>query len=299
MSVVATAPVAIQTCPQDVPSLPAWFAEVTLLAHHLRRQGILDALCDQVHLARGRMGQYEVIDFLGRALWLCYQRRADPRGVFSSVWPPLPVPSWRSLAGSGCLTAARSLASSPLSMSRVCKRCEPSLSRTASRMNSRQEHVRWLVGSQGAAAGDHRCRCHATSGPPARPGHQPRVPHPQAAAARRSVPRAHRAQAWRSRAHPHHHLAGPHPAVAGHLPGSGQWRLRGRAEAACQVVTQYLQQRSAARKGCCGLDGLYGNASVLIRIQQAGLGFLTRAKEYQLLTHPRSRPGWRARATSN
>ncbi|HEY6541726.1 MAG TPA: hypothetical protein VIZ18_12345, partial [Ktedonobacteraceae bacterium] len=31
----------------------------------------------------------------------------------------------------------------------------------------------------------------------------------------------------------------------------------------------------------------YGNASVLTRIQQAGLGFLTRAKEYQLLTHPR------------
>jgi hypothetical protein len=32
---------------------------------------------------------------------------------------------------------------------------------------------------------------------------------------------------------------------------------------------------------------LYGNASVLTRIQQAGLGFLTRARDYQLLTHPK------------
>ena len=66
MTVVATAPasVAIQTCPQDVPSLPAWFAEVTLLARHLIQRGILDAVCEQVHLARGRAGHCEVIDFL-------------------------------------------------------------------------------------------------------------------------------------------------------------------------------------------------------------------------------------------
>src|SRR6266699_3986198 len=64
MSVVATASIEIQTCPQDVPSLPAWFAEVTLVARHLAQRGILDALCDQVHLARGRAGEYEVIDFL-------------------------------------------------------------------------------------------------------------------------------------------------------------------------------------------------------------------------------------------
>jgi hypothetical protein len=57
---------------------------------------------------------------------------------------------------------------------------------------------------------------------------------------------------------------------------------------ACQVVTRYLQSRGIPlSQGLLRLDGLYGNASVLIRIQQAGLGFLTRAKEYQLLAHPR------------
>ena len=64
MTVVATALVDIQTSPQEVPSLPAWFAEVTLLARHLAQRGILDAVCEQVHLARGRAGHYEVIDFL-------------------------------------------------------------------------------------------------------------------------------------------------------------------------------------------------------------------------------------------
>src|SRR6516225_6286141 len=64
MSVVAAASIEIHTCPQDVPSLPAWFAEVTLVARHLTQRGILDSLCDQVHLARGRAGEYEVIDFL-------------------------------------------------------------------------------------------------------------------------------------------------------------------------------------------------------------------------------------------
>ena len=95
MTVVATAPasVAIQTCPQEVPSLPAWFAEVTLLAHHLTQRGILDAVCEQVHLARGRAGHYEVESRLSKH--------------FSSTWHLLPIPLWRFLAVSGFRTARR------------------------------------------------------------------------------------------------------------------------------------------------------------------------------------------------
>jgi hypothetical protein len=81
MSAAATACVEIHTCPHDVPSLPAWFAEVTLLTHHLTRRGVLTALCEKVHLSRGRMGRYEVIDFLAVLAGLCHQRRADPRRI--------------------------------------------------------------------------------------------------------------------------------------------------------------------------------------------------------------------------
>ncbi len=57
-------PVSIQTSAQSVPSTPSWFGEVTLMAHHLQRQGVLAAIEEQVHFARRRFGHYGVIDFL-------------------------------------------------------------------------------------------------------------------------------------------------------------------------------------------------------------------------------------------
>jgi hypothetical protein len=56
--------VEIHTTPAPQPSIPPWFAEVVLIAGHLRRQSLLDALSTQVHLVRGRFGRYEVTDFL-------------------------------------------------------------------------------------------------------------------------------------------------------------------------------------------------------------------------------------------
>lgn len=96
MSVAATTSVEIHTCPQDVPSLPAWFGEVTSLAHHLTRHGVFDALCEQVHLSRGRMGHYEVIDFLAvlfgyaisgeRTLAALFERAAPFAGPFMALF---------------------------------------------------------------------------------------------------------------------------------------------------------------------------------------------------------------------
>jgi hypothetical protein len=40
------------------------FEEVTLIVHYLRRQGVLDAICERVRFARRRFGRYEVIDFV-------------------------------------------------------------------------------------------------------------------------------------------------------------------------------------------------------------------------------------------
>ena len=54
----------IHTRPEERPSVPAWFAEVVVLARHLATTGLLEAFADQVHLKRGRFGTYEAIDFL-------------------------------------------------------------------------------------------------------------------------------------------------------------------------------------------------------------------------------------------
>jgi hypothetical protein len=56
-------PVTIQTSSESVPSVPAWFGEVSIMAHHLTHLGVLAALCERVRFARRRFGQYEVIDF--------------------------------------------------------------------------------------------------------------------------------------------------------------------------------------------------------------------------------------------
>jgi hypothetical protein len=54
----------IHTSPVDRPSVPAWFAEVVLVARHLAKKELLDAIAHQVRLRRGRFGTYEAIDFL-------------------------------------------------------------------------------------------------------------------------------------------------------------------------------------------------------------------------------------------
>src|SRR6266699_3824707 len=56
--------VSIQTEASLIPSVPAWFGEVALVAHTLTRQGLLAAISERVRFARKRFGTFEVIDFL-------------------------------------------------------------------------------------------------------------------------------------------------------------------------------------------------------------------------------------------
>ncbi len=64
MNSIADSAVTIQTSSQFIPSTPPWLGEVALLVHHLRKQGVLSAICERVRFARRRFGHYEVIDFV-------------------------------------------------------------------------------------------------------------------------------------------------------------------------------------------------------------------------------------------
>jgi hypothetical protein len=64
MTSISDSAVTIQTSSQSVPSTPAWFGEVALTAHYLKRQGVLSAIEQRVRFARRRFGHYEVIDFV-------------------------------------------------------------------------------------------------------------------------------------------------------------------------------------------------------------------------------------------
>src|SRR5438132_5792638 len=64
MTSISYSPVTIQASSQSMPSTPCWFGEATLIVHYLRRQGVLDAIAEEVRFARRRFGCYEVIDFV-------------------------------------------------------------------------------------------------------------------------------------------------------------------------------------------------------------------------------------------
>src|SRR5205807_5494805 len=58
----------VHTSPEERPSVPAWFAEVVIVAQHLATKRLLDAFAHQVRLVRGRFGTYEPLDFLALLL---------------------------------------------------------------------------------------------------------------------------------------------------------------------------------------------------------------------------------------
>jgi len=76
----------------------------------------------------------------------------------------------------------------------------------------------------------------------------------------------------------------------GTFSGAGNGAYGAELDAACGVIVTYLQAKGLTpAQALLRLDGLYGNASPLARVQRAGLGFVTRGRDYQLLDHPKVR----------
>src|SRR5260370_10141608 len=87
MNSITDSVVTIQTSSQSLPSTPCWLGEVVLLIHHLRKQGVLSAIAQQVHFARRRFGHYEVIDFVAAALGSSTRGEPPPRALYRQHTP--------------------------------------------------------------------------------------------------------------------------------------------------------------------------------------------------------------------
>jgi hypothetical protein len=73
----------------------------------------------------------------------------------------------------------------------------------------------------------------------------------------------------------------------GSYGGAGNGDVKGELEQACRVIKRYLEQRGLnVAHGLVRLDGLYGSASYLSIVQQAGLGYILRCRDYHLLREP-------------
>ena len=105
---IANPCIEVQTSCEDRPSVPAWFAEVVLIAQYLTQQGVLETLAQQVRLVRERFGQYEVIDYLvllfgyaisgERTLEAFYERLQPFAGPFMALFDRDQLPARSTLS---------------------------------------------------------------------------------------------------------------------------------------------------------------------------------------------------------
>ena len=77
----------VHTLPLDRPSVPAWFAELVIVARHLAKKELLKAFAHQVRLLRGRFGRYEPIDFLALLIGYAISGERTLADFFERVAP--------------------------------------------------------------------------------------------------------------------------------------------------------------------------------------------------------------------
>jgi hypothetical protein len=75
------------TTVQPNPVIPTWLPEALLLGQWWRSTGLLEQVQQQVRASRGRMGQYEVCDFVLLLLVYAVSGEASLAGFFQALTP--------------------------------------------------------------------------------------------------------------------------------------------------------------------------------------------------------------------
>jgi hypothetical protein len=286
MSTLTTA-VDMQSCPQEVPSVPSWFPEVIILARHFAQRGFLEAISNQVRLARGRTGHYDVIDFM--AILLGYAASGEPTlEAFFERLAPFAAP-FMALFGRERLPHRSTLSRFLADVNAACLHalrqlfehavCQHGFTTdTLGGLFDRHGHQLLLfdVDATRQVARQRPLTLHQDFPTPRRrmaavcaPGYTGRK-RGEVVRTRTTILQAH-TQQW-----------------LGTFSGAGNGDYGAELESACHVITAYLQAKGLSpAQALLRLDGLYGTASPLARIQHAGLGFLSRGRDYQLLDHPK------------
>jgi hypothetical protein len=279
---IASGPVTIQTSSQCVPSTPGWMGEVALIAHYLRKQGVLSAIAEQVRFARRRFGRYEVLDFVAvllgyaisgeRTLEVFYQRLAPWADAFMALFGREQLPARSTL--SRFLAA---LSPEPVEALRTLF-----LSDLLARPLDNEEHVaglwdrqgaRWLVFDVDGTREAARQRALPKSSDRALPQRRLRPLCAPGYTGRK------RGEVVRTRttvlqAHTHQWLA------SFGNPGNGQYREELRRAVA--AIRSYVQAHGFPEDhAILRLDGQYGTGAVVSEL--AGFSYVRRGKDYRLL----------------
>jgi hypothetical protein len=282
MSSTSPPSVTIQASPEPVPAVPTWFGEVTLLAHHLNRQKILERISEQVRFARRRFGRYEVIDFLAVLSGHAVSSERTLEGFYEQIQPW--ASTFMALFGRDHLPARSTLSRFLAALDQTAVEAlrtlflEDLLARSLEKEEQTggltdRTGTQWLVfdvdGTREAA------RQRALPQTPDRPAAQRRLrPLCAPGYTGRKRGEAVRTRTTVLQAHTHQWLG-----TFGN-PGNGEYRaeLR-RAVAAIQSCLKAYHHPEACT--LLRLDGQYGTGAVLADL--AGLPFVMRGRDYQIL----------------
>lgn len=266
-------------------ALPPWLAEVLLLGEYWRRTGLLDRLQTQVKVNRGRMGQYEVCDFVlillayavsGLAtLQSFFEQLESVKPVLMSVWQRQRCPVASTLSrflgdiDARALEQLRTLFEADL----LAHGFNPP---QTGGLVDRVGHQFWVFDLDGThQAARQRTLVQTSSYPEARRRTQAATAPGYSGRKRGELTRTRSAL---SLTHTSEWL-GSFGAAGNGTPGED-------LERACGMIGHYLHQHKlAATQAIVRLDGYYGLPRFVNQIQQHQFGYLLRSRDYALLQH--------------
>jgi hypothetical protein len=285
MSSIADGSVSIQTSAEAHAATPSWLGEVALVASHLRKQDILNKICERVRFARRRFGHYDVVDFVAVLFGYAISGERTLEEFYEAVHP-FAVP-FMALFGRASVPAASTLSrflaalpAEPVEALRtlfledlLARRLSPE-EQDAGRWD--RQGNRWLVfdvdGTREAA------RQRALPQTPDRPAPQRRL-RPLCAPGYTGRKRGEvvRSRTMVMQMHTHQLVA------SFGNPGNGQFReeLR-RAKAAIQ--TSITAHSIPSERTLLRLDGQYGSGAIIADV--ADCAYVTRGKDYTVLDRP-------------
>ena len=276
----------VQTTSENRFSVPAWFAEVVIIAGYLEKKGLLSAFAQQVRLVRGRFGTYEPIDFLALLIGYAISGERTLADFFERLAPF--ETAFMALFGRRCLPHRSSLSRFLADVDRPCLEAFRTLfqqhtfaegwtAETIGGIFDRQGR-RYLVFDVDAtrqAARQRALPCDPTL-PAARrrldavcaPGYRGRK-RGEVVRTRTTALQMHTRQ-W-----------------VGTYAGRGNGEYRDELASALQSITTYLKHFALPPEvALVRLDGQYGDAAVIAQLILAGVYLVTRGRGYQLLQHP-------------
>ncbi|HEX6509882.1 MAG TPA: hypothetical protein VF221_19830, partial [Chloroflexota bacterium] len=266
--------------------MPAWFAEVVMIARYLEVKGLLEAFAQQVRLVRGRFGCYEPIDFLGPLVGYAISGERTLTDFFERVAPF--EAAFMALFGRRCLPHRSSLSRFLADVDRPCLEAFRALfeehsftqgwtAETIGGIFDRQgrRSIVFDVDATRQAARQRALPCGADLPPAKRrldavcaPGYTGRK-RGEVVRTRTTALQMHTRQ-W-----------------VGTYAGKGNGDYQGELARALRGITAYLKHFGLpAEMALVRLDGAYGDATVVAELLRVGISFVTRWRGYLLLESP-------------